>query len=1814
MSRLKFIWDKKEEEEEKPGWLNRTRGIGELPDTTVVEEEPKPLSTKLKFTADVGIGASAVGGATLTKPEQATEPIDLGVYGKFEPEKWIPEGIPEELQSTAQNYIKSNANAWGMWFKELQATPDKMKFLKGENWSPELKSVSEEAKTLASKASQLGINPDDWIKTGVYVGFFATMAASIYPVIKGLPAEVLNKLTYKVEGKTVKGRELVKILQRVRYPEGSAGFGKPSIFDKKIFAKFVEEGGVKSLTERMKGITVTETVPRFAFGGTKLYAGLPADEIAKSIVKVGKVTAEVVKGLDPVKVSQVTQALLNTSPTLASEFLKAVEKPEGVKGLSPKAINNKVIKEYGITEVDESIGYITREGKGIDSSGIKQGGFGQGRYVDHREIAQAGLDEELSGTEAMRAFMNKTGDIRVVGAKDEVNIDIPISVGMPTTSQLNKIRQLSKDKTIFYDLTDITGNSIKSGEGTYNTLLNDLKAVIKSEQGIKEDLSTGKLPKKLDPLVEFIYKHKLSKEDFSDARYNRDNPLNPEFIKAMEKTGIGVGKIWKDFGFNSVGEFYDKVNPTFKEAEPPTPTELAGLAEEAREAKDVGEFIDNISKPTRPIREAKVGEVVIIQSDTYGEESPTQYNSGIPRDGEIVKINPKSVSIKRADGEIYKFPASAKVSVDLKELKGKDKQSVTDFYQQATAGKGEGEYLYHGTSEGAFRNIRLEGITGEKEKYFANTEEYADTYAKRKGSDRILRVKKTPDFIEDKNIPEGGDYKTLRGIPPENIEIKVGDKWIPIQEYSDIDKNIIPIKPTPPVAEKAAVPVKGEAAELTPAKATVRADLIEANIPIEFVDAQIKRGKTHKQIYNWIKGQSGLSEESNIHTTVFSENLKAIIDAKKTLTPYDKGGKKLPTSRVKPKIREITGQIPDKIEIAEREILRLVLRGEAKGARKAFSEGKKAGIFTAKEKFADVVARAEGRKAKTAEVGKVKKILQNTDLKKLRPERQKAIKAIIDEIDLTKMTEKTKRKLTSRLDFIKDNPDNQIPPEKITELERLNKKPISDYTAEDITLIKNAILHEINLNRLKNKIVFGKEIKEAEAELKIARANVLKGKKVKADDRNIIDSSVTEHESVSARVKRIFTLDSWNPELITEELDNQDHGVIMKYIFNGIDKGVSVQYKVEDDAKAWWKEKTKGIKIDNWSKSFQPKKRKIDFQTIVLSPNQEQKITKRKIKITKGERISFLLHEKNEKNYAHLAEGGFRFSDNLKKKHKLSEDDIDEIINSATPNEVKIADIMWEFFNEHIKPKLNKTSMELDGWEVATEDNYFPIRTVSLDRKRDELKAQKKFSQKTLEGQGIFKERTNAKNALIIEDAFSVMNKHLKQTAAYIGLAKPLRYAKFILEDTELQENIRSVYNKEYVKNLKDYLQKIEDDSINLSNIDQLSAELINKLDKAILGLHIFVSLKQPVSYLAAITEIDSKYLSKGAIKKSNFNEIRENSPQLARRIDGQINREMGELGNIGSTRQFFLDTSPLNSKMLIMIRATDSATIGKIWNAVKLEMRAEHPDMPAKELLPMAIEKLEEVVRRTQPTFHAKDRSKIGREKSILVRLLTKYTSQRNKHVNIMKRASLVYNRSEKTAKDKKKYLKKLAIILILNSLLIEGINESRRKVYGSKPSSAGTFAINTFLTSLGNYYVVGDLTSSLVSKLKKGTYAGYDTGNILSSYADNVINAIAETGRTIDQLRTKEEYKSGSKKGEEKWKYTLTKALDKSASTVLAFKGIPYDNLRRLMGGVWKMAVEKEEAAKPKTPTKITIPKSGKLDFTEPKIKIKSTKLKFK
>ena len=114
----------------------------------------------------------------------------------------------------------------------------------------------------------------------------------------------------------------------------------------------------------------------------------------------------------------------------------------------------------------------------------------------------------------------------------------------------------------------------------------------------------------------------------------------------------------------------------------------------------------------------------------------------------------------------------------------------------------DGEYVYHGTNDGAGYHIQRDGrmkinAAGNNEPYisFTSKPKVASYYATMKGGSGrgvVLRTKKTNDFKlapkYEKN--EGFEWITTREIPVAELEINTKHGWIPLDSWDFIDKEM----------------------------------------------------------------------------------------------------------------------------------------------------------------------------------------------------------------------------------------------------------------------------------------------------------------------------------------------------------------------------------------------------------------------------------------------------------------------------------------------------------------------------------------------------------------------------------------------------------------------------------------------------------------------------------------------------------------------------------------------------------------------------------------------------------------------------------------------------------------------------------------------------------------------------------------------------------------------------------------------------------------------------------------------------------------
>jgi hypothetical protein len=914
-----------------------------------------------------------------------------------------------------------------------------------------------------------------------------------------------------------------------------------------------------------------------------------------------------------------------------------------------------------------------------------------------------------------------------------------------------------------------------------------------------------------------------------------------------------------------------------------------------------------------------------------------------------------------------------------------------------------------------------------------------------------------------------------------------------------------------------------------------------------------------------------------------SQEIQKIDKNFKTQPPKTKGEVKVVQEAIIKELKRSELEAKDKAKF----IAKIKNTQTARQLRKAFPE------------VLDRIQKLEETAVKRDLIENFKRLTKPSEVKQLRPEFKGPIQNIIDQVTSIKPGQKKIRQLKSLAEFLEREETNEVPQSKLNELKLLEQKPLADFTVQELEDVVTSVQTFVKLNALKNKILVKNKLKEFTEIEEQAETNILKNFDELEDSVNELDTFQQNKENgLYSKIKQfLFGSDSLNAEYKAEELDNGDKGVIWQVVYKDLADGAKRTLEVQHQAEDFFDEKIGDIDVKRWSKAFVKltkkdlkSKERIDKKVDTFDFKLEDGRT---VKMTIGEKISLILHSRNINNRRHLTKGGFNFTTSVHAKPVvLTPADLDSIVESATKDELRVANAMSEYLNTVQKDNINDVSVDLLGKEIATELNYWMIRTNLLDVRRSNKELFKKmsFAKKTLEGLGIFKERQSASNAIILEDAFTAILKNIHQTSAYVGLAKPLRSVKALLGSNKVQRAMINVNRRSYLRSLQRYVEQVEGESTRTDNFEELTQQLINKLDAGILGLNPFVILKQPISYMLASTEMDADLLAKsirGRVTKAEIEEMKKHSTWIRDRLEGNVTREMGEVSRVGRVLRFFVKEEVVSQRVMEGIRRFDSLAIGGIWRAAKLEIKNKNPNLNprSKEFFEKVDERAWEVIRRTQPTFHTVDRSTVGASRNLALRLSTKYSSQRNKNWIVIRRAFTRYNRSHKTPRDRARLATAITVLGFLSPLMLIGIDRLRDFLYG-RERQAGFFksmTLDYLKIELGNIYLLGDLVSSITSKIERGTYAGFDINNPVSSTANDLATIIAESVRSVEQAITGEKYKSGRKKGEAKWKSSVarfgTKAIDWSGR----INGINISTIRKTLKGAFDRVFDLTQSLSP-------------------------------
>ena len=540
---------------------------------------------------------------------------------------------------------------------------------------------------------------------------------------------------------------------------------------------------------------------------------------------------------------------------------------------------------------------------------------------------------------------------------------------------------------------------------------------------------------------------------------------------------------------------------------------------------------------------------------------------------------------------------------------------------------------------------------------------------------------------------------------------------------------------------------------------------------------------------------------------------------------------------------------------------------------------------------------------------------------------------------------------------------------------------------------------------------------------------------------------------------------------------------------------------------------------------------------------------------------------------------------------------------------------MEDFFGRYTTNLINETSMKLLGYDRATVKNYYPI---AVDRSTLATEIEGVKMDATIEGRGFLKERVKSDKPILLEECQNVVNRSLRDTAAYAGLAAPIRDVQRVLNSTvETAEGIGVLKDKiigekwgrETVSYINDLLTDLQTRQRHRSStMSRVLDRMRGNYAGAILTVNPGVAIAQAASLPTAGAVLGADTMAAVLPFVKNFSgkqraaveaEIRRHGDALLQyRLRGT---KRGEMSSIGAHKNLVAKASEAMPAVTGWITGMDEITVAALWEGAKryVERHAaefgEDAAEKGSEAYWEAVNKMyQRVIEETQPNYTTMQRAGIQRSDNEFVKTLTMFTTQRFQNYGILADAVGDYKAQKaRYAADQSAE----------NKAEVQRAGQGLRRAAASQAVQTAVFA----LMKIGADFLLhrwdkeqdenGDITAASVGKRFFDLYTESAAGNFLygaeiysvisnaASGADyDVVSAtnisavndlFAAFTKTAKLLRTD----TGEMSEEELAAHhqKLNKAVLKDIQCGLELYGVPAANIRKVMQafeGYWEDA----------------------------------------
>ena len=443
--------------------------------------------------------------------------------------------------------------------------------------------------------------------------------------------------------------------------------------------------------------------------------------------------------------------------------------------------------------------------------------------------------------------------------------------------------------------------------------------------------------------------------------------------------------------------------------------------------------------------------------------------------------------------------------------------------------------------------------------------------------------------------------------------------------------------------------------------------------------------------------------------------------------------------------------------------------------------------------------------------------------------------------------------------------------------------------------------------------------------------------------------------------------------------------------------------------------------------------------------------------LTHAQMCSLYMHLRNADSKEHLMNGGFTVPDaveynkgNIVEAYQkgqtvrigmLTDSEgkpMADTIVSAIEKNLTDYDRAWigsmeNFFGSYTTDLINETSMKLLGYKRAVVKNYYPI---AVNQTALVKQIEGEHCDATIEGRGFLKNRVKSPQPILLEECNNVVQRSLRDTAAYAGLAPAIRDVKKVLNSRiETEDGLKvlkdGILEEKWGSDAVDYVEELLVDLQSPGKKTRKSSmtalgKLRGNYAGAILTLNPGVAIAQAASLPTAGAVLGADTMAAVVPFVKNFSpkqraaleaEITEHGDALLQyRLRGSQRGELESIGKNLSAAEKGMEKVP--KQLTGWINGVDEITVAALWEGSKRYVEhhtnefAEGAATKGSEAYWEAVNKTyQRVIEETQPNYTTMQRAGIQRSDNELVRTLTMFTTQRFQNYGILADAVMDYN-----------------------------------------------------------------------------------------------------------------------------------------------------------------------------------------------------------